>query len=358
MAEARDSARELAQSMSDTAEEYKKQLEDELTGKDKILAEQDSFRYSLRHNSHRTRMVYSKLAGEIHYLSQMVADIGHSMEQQKSGMRQTDAAMDQITGSLGTYQESAKQSLGRLEKLAAAVMANSGKLNKGQKPMGEISAGLSSTLGEIQNISASLDEQAENARNAHTAIKDMQEIARDSSAHMIEFTGRLVSIAGAVEDLEIATNMLGGLREDEATQRSRIVEWSPALATGIELIDHQHKMLCLYINTLYRATIQDAGVKEIADIVDLLKVYTATHFATEERYFDLSEYPDAESHKQIHASFVSKVIQVQKDLYTGKITVGNDLLKFLKDWLVNHIRGTDHEYASFLKAYLAKTKDK
>jgi hemerythrin len=46
---------------------------------------------------------------------------------------------------------------------------------------------------------------------------------------------------------------------------------------------------------------------------------------------------------------------VETKLAQDKISVGDDLLQFLKEWLLNHIRVTDHQYAPFIKARQAET---
>ena len=269
----------------------------------------------------------------------------------------TMQATGDIRGVARDIQDAAKQNIRSVESVSASIAESSEQLARAESLMSELEQSIIESSEEMQKINGVIGEQTKNSLHAGGAMQGMQTVIRKSADNMIDFTGRLVSIADSVEELEITTGMLRGLTEYESTKRSRIVEWHPSLATGIELIDYQHKMLCLYINTLYRATVNGADIKVLNNIVDFLKVYTATHFATEERYFEQSGYPDAANHKQIHQKFVEKVVQVQKDIYSGNITIGNDLLSFLKDWLVNHIRGTDHEYATFLKAYLATVKE-
>jgi hemerythrin len=51
----------------------------------------------------------------------------------------------------------------------------------------------------------------------------------------------------------------------------------------------------------------------------------------------------------VHKNFVAKVVEVENSLKSGNAKVGSDLLEFLKTWLLQHIRRTDHEYAPYVK---------
>jgi hemerythrin-like metal-binding protein len=137
-------------------------------------------------------------------------------------------------------------------------------------------------------------------------------------------------------------------------QPVKLMQWTHDLDTGIELIDSQHKMLCAYINSLNRAVAARRN-DDIAGIVAGLKQYTVSHFSTEECYFSRTGYPDTEKHKQIHKNFVDKVVDVEHNLAAGR-EVGEDLLEFLKGWLLNHIRIMDHQYAPFIKGLMDKER--
>ena len=45
---------------------------------------------------------------------------------------------------------------------------------------------------------------------------------------------------------------------------------------------------------------------------------------------------------------VGKVLALQKDVDSGKLTVSSEVMKFLQDWLNKHIKGTDMKYSPFL----------
>ena len=83
-------------------------------------------------------------------------------------------------------------------------------------------------------------------------------------------------------------------------------------------------------------------------IVDEMKKYAASHFATEEKHMKAHAYPDFVTHKAEHDKFVTKVLQVEKDCKSGKCAMSMDILNFLSNWLVDHIKGTDKKYGPFL----------
>ena len=79
-----------------------------------------------------------------------------------------------------------------------------------------------------------------------------------------------------------------------------------------------------------------------------MKEYAALHFKIEEEYFRLYKYPNYESHKKKHDSFVEKVADVEKRFNDGKLILSFEITTFLKDWIKEHIQGTDKEYSDFL----------
>ncbi len=127
-----------------------------------------------------------------------------------------------------------------------------------------------------------------------------------------------------------------------------LIQWSDALSVRVTAIDEQHKNLVRMLNELHGAMTQKRGKEVIGIIIASLIEYAATHFKTEEDYFDRFRYPDTEPHKQEHAAFVSKVKQFKKEYDEGAIALSVEVLHFLSNWLQNHIKGTDKKYSDFL----------
>jgi len=127
-----------------------------------------------------------------------------------------------------------------------------------------------------------------------------------------------------------------------------LLQWNERLSVNIKEIDGQHKTLVDMVNRLHDSMKEGEGDKILMKIVDEMKRYAASHFATEERYLKEKQYPDYPAHKTEHENFVSKVVKVEKDLKEGKCAMSMDILNFLSNWLVNHIKGTDKKYGPFL----------
>lgn len=127
-----------------------------------------------------------------------------------------------------------------------------------------------------------------------------------------------------------------------------MLAWNDRLSVNIKEIDDQHKKLVDMINTLHDAMKAQKAESVLMGIVDSMKKYAASHFALEEKYMKQHNYPQYTAHKSEHDKFVAKVLQVEADCKSGKCTMSMDILNFLSNWLVGHIKGTDKAYGPFL----------
>jgi hemerythrin len=128
-----------------------------------------------------------------------------------------------------------------------------------------------------------------------------------------------------------------------------LVEWNDKLSLNIKEIDDQHKTLVKIINELHQAMIDRKSAQALGDIINGLIGYTKTHFSCEEKYFLKFDYKEAVAHKLAHKRFVEKVAAFKADFTAGKIMLSMEIMSFLKDWLVDHIMGTDKKYAPLFK---------
>lgn len=129
-----------------------------------------------------------------------------------------------------------------------------------------------------------------------------------------------------------------------------LMSWIDAYSVGVAEIDQQHKKLIDLINQLDAAMCKGQGKQVLGKILGDLINYCSSHFATEEKLFNLHGYPDEDEHKAKHQKMTEKVLSLQKEFQLGKITISNDVMDFLKKWLDKHILGTDKKYGPYLNS--------
>ena len=130
--------------------------------------------------------------------------------------------------------------------------------------------------------------------------------------------------------------------------RKLLIAWSEEYSVAMPEIDAQHQVLFDLLNRLWAAIIKRAGRDEMMAIVAELERYTVAHFAAEEAFMAATGYQDLEEHKLAHRIFVDKLAAEKKIVLAGG-NLSLDLLKFLKDWLADHILVSDKAYSLALR---------
>ena len=125
--------------------------------------------------------------------------------------------------------------------------------------------------------------------------------------------------------------------------------WDDSYSVNIQEIDNQHKKLIELLSGLHAAMSVGKGQQVLEETLQGLIDYTKTHFKYEENLMRLYHYPAFENHKKEHDDLTQKVLDFQKEFQTQRIGMTLDLLMFLKNWLIQHIQGTDKQYSPFLK---------
>lgn len=127
-----------------------------------------------------------------------------------------------------------------------------------------------------------------------------------------------------------------------------LLAWNNMYSVKIKQFDNEHKKLIDLINQLHDAMKVGKGSEVLGNVLKSLIDYTSTHFASEERLMKLHNYPDYESHKKEHNMLVMQVLDVQKKLQAGQAPITQNVMNFLKEWLVKHIQGEDSKYGPYL----------
>ena len=126
------------------------------------------------------------------------------------------------------------------------------------------------------------------------------------------------------------------------------VKWQDAFSVGSELIDNQHKGLVDMTNSLFQSCERHDEMLSFMRTIQKAVNYAKTHFATEEKFMQKTNYPEYALHKSQHDSFVAEVLKQVKKFEENACTP-LDFALFLKEWLLNHIAVSDKKYSPYLK---------
>lgn len=130
---------------------------------------------------------------------------------------------------------------------------------------------------------------------------------------------------------------------------TEIFPWREAYSVGISQIDSQHKGLIRLINSLHSSMAAGKGNQAMAGILAELVRYTESHFSYEQAMLQQRSYSGLASHIEEHRRLTQQVTDLQRDFSSNKISMTLDVMRFLKDWLANHILDRDMDYARELK---------
>ena len=133
------------------------------------------------------------------------------------------------------------------------------------------------------------------------------------------------------------------------TMDNNMIEWEDKFSVGISMIDEEHKKLIDIINMAIIAKEHNVNTEEIKDVLREMTDYTLTHFTTEEAYMKAFNYSEYQDHKEEHRGFSSEIIAYTYKVIKGDYQFANELIEYLKHWLVNHIQVTDKKYIDCFK---------
>ncbi|MDR2745113.1 MAG: bacteriohemerythrin [Desulfovibrio sp.] len=261
----------------------------------------------------------------------------------------TMGATKEVETAVHAIQDETGRTVRSVEEAAEITVSGAERASRAGSFMRDIVLDMDNIAEQLQNIAHSAAEQAAVSEQTNAALEEVRHIADETAGSMDTFTGALLSCKTGMEQMYITVNALATGDYALASGTDKFVQWTSKLELHVPAIDNQHRKLCEYINDLYAAMKNNRTSSELQNVVKKLRNYTASHFGDEERLFNASQYPGIREHKEIHKKFVARLDDFEKQLKDGTATVSMELLTFLKDWLIEHIAGTDRGYVPYLQ---------
>ena len=294
---------------------------------------------------------FAVVAGEIKGLAAQTADatmdIKQRIEEIQNSSNATVKEVEQITQIISDVSRIVSE-------IAEAVEGQSGYASEVAENIEQASSGIRVINANVVKSSMVSTEISDDIAEVNQVSEEMTQRSvrmKQSAQELSTLSGKLRNMIGVFKvSVEEAGVDNGPKMTPEAI--NDLMPWGRRLALGIPEVDKQHKELVSMVNELHRAMKMKIGSQEAGSILTRLANYTVYHFGYEEKLFDTHGYPDASNHKKMHKDLVAKVLAFSKEFEQGRAALSMDLMKFLTDWLKNHIMKTDKAYAPFLKEKL------
>ncbi|GAB6038866.1 hypothetical protein JCM15519_34250 [Fundidesulfovibrio butyratiphilus] len=254
----------------------------------------------------------------------------------------TMLATKEVGESIVAIQKAIHDNVSSMEHAVARADEAAELAGKAGQAAGEVLRYAEDNTGKIHAIAAASEEQSATSNHISQAIAEVREVTSEIADGIHDSTRAVLELSDLSRELSVLiADLKAGVDSDV------LIPWTSDLATGVKIVDTQHKVLLDLVNKLYVAMRSGQGNAVMAKLLDELANYTVMHFGTEEKYFDQFGYPETASHKKIHKDLTDQVVAYINQFKSGQAAMSMDMMNFLRDWLVNHIAKTDKRYSTF-----------
>jgi len=126
------------------------------------------------------------------------------------------------------------------------------------------------------------------------------------------------------------------------------IVWKDEYRMGVEEIDKQHMDFVKLINR-FVIVFQNGTHTQVQDriLLELLK-YIEYHCVSEENLMLISRYPDRVTQEEEHQALL-KTMRYKYDRFKDGNRNGNDMVKYLTNWFLNHTQKEDMKFGKYIK---------
>lgn len=249
----------------------------------------------------------------------------------------TTKATREIGQMIKAIQQETKTAVGAMEEGVSEVESGTEEATRSGEALRNIQDEINALHMQVQQIATAAEKQTATTSEISNNIHNITEVAQntvegarktsDAAQHLSRLSGELERLVG----------------QFKLSENGKLIIWSKSYSVGVSQMDSEHQRLVDLINNLYAAMRAGRSKDAIGSILDELINYTATHFAHEEKLMRDVGYAGFDEQKRMHEALVSQALEIQQKFRNGT-ALGQEVMTFLKGWLINHIQGTDKKY--------------
>jgi len=139
-------------------------------------------------------------------------------------------------------------------------------------------------------------------------------------------------------------------------QTSAFQTWNDSFLLNIEIIDKQHKKFFEIFDEILLLSKNGDTTSKLLEVIEDLQNYAHYHFQTEEVLMANANSPDSELHIIQHEFFIKKMKEFRIAYNYNNSVLLNQIVVFMRKWLLMHIYEVDGKYVESVKKYLAENE--
>ncbi|HEX9080044.1 MAG TPA: bacteriohemerythrin [Desulfuromonadaceae bacterium] len=251
----------------------------------------------------------------------------------------TTKATKEISAMITTIQGETQTAVGSMSEGVAEVKRGTDETARSGEALEDILTKINELTMQVSQIATAAEEQTATTSEITQNIQMITDVVNRNVENARSTTAATEKLVVQVDELH---RLVGHFRLAKA------LEWDESFSTGVPRYDEQHKVLFRMVNDLHDAMQQKRSKEAVGQILNGLAEYTVNHFGDEERNFARTNYPEEAQHKQLHKKLVDQVVELQGTFASGQTLLSQDVITFLQDWLINHIKGVDKRYGPHL----------
>lgn len=123
--------------------------------------------------------------------------------------------------------------------------------------------------------------------------------------------------------------------------------WHERYSIGNAEIDSQHRKLFELVNH-FDDVIEMGMTDELRQITEDLISSSVSHFRFEEGLMKDIAFPKLLDHQKMHGELINQLQEMRAKMTLGGHVSTKSIVRFLADWLTNHIMREDMDYKAYL----------
>ena len=128
-----------------------------------------------------------------------------------------------------------------------------------------------------------------------------------------------------------------------------------SLLVGHDLIDQDHRDLVPLVNIFLESIKNGADKQSIFDDFGEISVRFNAHFEHENQLMAESRYPDMPTHVAEHQALLGDLGKFLNEVEEANDNDTVGTIKYIEDWFLKHIAGSDRKLGEHLRRRAAKT---